>query len=370
MTTKMAIIAGILGVIVLTIVGFRSVKSKQQAKIKENFYVEEKYSDYKYFREIKQAEKYDLIPLDCYGFPTPPYFAQDGSVVIFAYVSKGNGEKDWVCYKLDKKGNVKDSLVYNEYKRESEFFLNKEGDGYITWLIDGDKRVKAYHIINNEPSFNEQVLNKVYDEMYEKSDIVREDWFSKDADDGSRISIVRTYFFHNGEWSYIDLFKRLIPETFGKYNTLSLIEKKIFDRNMLDKYYDPKGGYDEQTEMQTQNFSSAFEEEDGDINQLKTEYFHPLYFMKEKFIKGHNASPFDPYRVLPSPSRWSGIGFLDLILKEDTLKIKMDMDEIARNNGSYSFYGKPSFSLYYDEKVDFFILSQGEVYCCLIKPKN
>ena len=367
MTTKTVIIAAILGlgVIVLIIAGFRTVKSKQ--KIKEKSDIEEKYSDYKYFREITQAEKHDLVPLDCSHFC--PYFAQDGSVVIFASVPKGDGERDYVCYKLDKEGNFKDSLVRNNYKLESEYFINMEG--YITWSIDGDKRVKAYRIINNEPWFNEQSFRKVYDEMYEKSDIVATESIYEKAEDDTRIEIERTFFFHDGEWCYIDLFRR-IDAGLNQFNTFPLIEKKIFNCRELGtkKIYYSKGGSGNRTEMQTQHFSSFFNEEDGGISQLKNEHFQPIDFFREEYYRRRSASSFSPTGGFGSPNHWSGIGFIDLILNGDTLKIKMDMEEIARNNVSYSFgVSNPAFTLHYDEKVNFFILKLGDNYCYLIKPK-
>jgi hypothetical protein len=139
----------------------------------------------------------------------------------------------------------------------------------------------------------------------------------------------------------------------------------IADKLDKEKYPEKGNSPNDRQRMKSQTFPSHFRERQ--FNELKTENFHPVFFIRDEYHRGRPALVMGD---VGRPNYWSGYGNFHLVLKKETLKLCLWMDEIIENNRSYHYYVKPGFTLFYDENVDFYILQAGSTCFYLIKPVN
>ena len=137
-------------------------------------------------------------------------------------------------------------------------------------------------------------------------------------------------------------------------------------KNVFDKSRYPEINNSEQKlqDMEYQVFERTFGRIGFDsLNSLATENFRPVCFLRDKYHRrtysliGHG-----------SPRYWEGFGFVDLVLKEGTLKLKMDMEEIVGST-NYFHYLLPDYKLFYNKNFNFYILRPNSAYIYLIKPR-
>ena len=360
MNIKIIILVVVVGLIIVSCSHLFNKKPKEQ--------VIEKYGEYKYLSEITQTEKYEIIKFhDKFTgvSPSPPFFDKNNNV-IFEVRNNDVDERDFTItyYRLDGRGAIIDTFLVDDYTQYEGYFINK--DGYITWLIDGDKTKKAYKSINRLPEYNPQSLKKIFADYYDNSTIVKyyDDHFESPVTDNEEIDKnISTLFFDgtNDQWYRTQIYKALFFRD-GQWYSLDS------DWRYIEDYWEKDDHRYYGTSMKKQTLESSFDEDKG-ITQLKTEFFHPVGFIREDYHRRRSASPFSPTGGFGSPNYWNGTGFIDIILNGDTLKIKKRMVELSAMNGSYTFSPPPYLQLFYDEKVNFFIiLWDSDFY--LIRPKN
>ena len=307
--------------------------------------INEKYTDYKYIWDITQTEKYEIeLFYTSRGCDSPVYNKDRSSVIIDTKGSESENSKPLkVLYKLDRNGNIEDSLaLYKYYRNISGNLVGKED--YISWQIDGDKTRKEFRIINKEPWFNERPPTEVLHDMYNQSQIVLDerDYFLK----GDHWESLSTFcFFYEGQWCRLDIYNL----EFDVYN--------IYSEKGKENVFQP---------LEWQEIQTYFDE--GDYSKLRTGKVYLEYFDRKKLRKRRTFfTSYMPTGGFGSRPLWEGTGFVNIALNDDTLKVKMDMDEFLKFEGSYSYAAPSSYILYYTENMEIFILEHNnDLY--LIKP--
>jgi hypothetical protein len=170
--------------------------------------------------------------------------------------------------------------------------------------------------------------------------------------------------------------ERQKPESDNRYRIYHKINRHGAVADTISEFSVSRPVFSAKTQGEV--LTSQFEEYDGDITQLKSDHFHPLAFVREKWHRRESAWSTFTIGGAPTtrePNRWSGTVFIDIVLRGDTLKIKKPMDMIARNPGVSSWgasrrgFSSPDLELYFDEDTDFFIIVEGSrIY--LIRPKQ
>ena len=331
MNTKIILILSLLAVIA-AITCYCIVNSVKKEKLKRKFY------QYRTISVFDKSEEYVKVEFFSQS-PVEPYISDDGNSVIISVemsVQDNNTPANaYVYYKLDKSGAIVDYLSVEDYQNVAGYLIGK--DDYISWLIDGDKAKKPFNTIDREHDFSEADFSR----LYNNSTIVHyrqfhSQWLKERY-------LRKVYFFNNGQWQCMD----------------------IADHSEEEKYPEKGNSQNERQRMKSQTFPSYFRE--GQFDELKTENFHPVFFIRDEFTRGHKAWIMGDHS---KPSYWSGFGFLHLVLKNETLKLCLWMDEIQENNKSYHFHPSPGLELYHDENVDFYIIQSGKIHFYLIKPVN
>ena len=311
--------------------------------------INEKYTDYKYIWDITQTEKYEIELFYTFrGCDSPVYNKDRSSVILDTKGSKSERENSKllkVLYKLDRNGNVEDSLaLYKYYRNISGNLVGKED--YISWQIDGDKTRKEFRIINKEPWFNERPPTEVLHDMYNQSSIVlgERDYFLK-GDHWESLSMF--CFFYEDQWCRLDIYNL----EFDVYN--------LYSEKGKENVFQP---------LEWQEIQTYFDE--GDYSKLRAGKVYLEYFDRKRHRKGKNFfTAYMPNGGFGSRSFWAGTGFVNIALNDDTLKVKMDMDEFLKFGERYSYAKPSSYILYYTENMEIFILEYyNSLY--LIKPKT
>ena len=146
----------------------------------------------------------------------------------------------------------------------------------------------------------------------------------------------------------------------SNYDSLYRIEiPNVFDGALLPQ---TDNSAQELRSMECQVFESSFGFIEGSIHALATESFRPVRFLHREY----NRKSIFSFGSISHAAYWDGIGIVDLVLKADTLKLRIYM---KKSNSTGSLFTYPDDRLFYDLNFDFYILRPNSAYIYLIKPR-
>lgn len=270
----------------------------------------EKYANYKKINEIEETDKYRIIKLNTEQ-ERELYIDRINEYVLLTTVS--NNYEACTYRKIDFNGNSIDSItVKNAYfDNISRYLLHQ--DCYNTWCIDGNKTNQNYITVNKELKLNREELVKEFNKLLAESKKTdcRGYYVIKDDPIATENKIDRVYFLKQKQWICLygnDLVTSYLIDKTSKSDTADLL------RPLAINYWFTKGNYSE----------------------IKSDKFYLEYFQRAKYFRKRLLSSFNPNGA--RASCWVGYGYVNIIMKHDTLKLKMEMEEVT---SSGSVYGKP-----------------------------
>lgn len=269
----------------------------------------------------------------------PPLYNSDNHTVIISKQKEKDQTVTQTYLKLDANGTIIDSLAFiNNWPIDySGYLLTPKS--YCSWMINGDKEMHNYLEQNTDLSETGEALNRHFKELYQKSSIVYY-YYSYDLEDPRLQSLEadKVVFYQNGEW-------------------VSLIGKKL--HNMESNGYKRKG-----LSIVTQMPNLI----DNEHIDKPNRFAYVDYFQKQLFKKGRGPALGSP-TGLSTSDRWEGTGYINLTLKQDTIRIKQEM--IKDDNGSSSSpYNPYSFTFYFtNDNLNFGLFANNSTSVYIIKSK-
>lgn len=260
-----------------------------------------RYKSYKAFQKTTVSSlNYEIIKLrgswgDVDSFEEPIFLEKSEFVVLHAN-AKSNSQRAPVYYKLDKNGEVVDSIPdINSYKIRNGYLMTK--DAYSTWMIDGDTLNHKYIDINMNAGESEKIKTE-FERLRNKA-----------------VSIA--YFDSDVLWKY------------DSKNHENEIDKAVF---LIDgKWYALYG-----KDLDLPIYRILSEEKEKVLQSKFTHLLRADYFHKTE-LKGREIS------------EWEVNAYFTFIKEKDTLKIFQEMDLNGENADLFLTY-------YTSKNINFYLI--------------
>ncbi len=274
----------------------------------------------------------------------PPLFNADNNTVIVARRKdspKGDqSDPIEIFLKFNTNGTVIDSLIFKE-----DWPINWAGflitpTNFCSWMLDGDKRNRPYAEQNQALTEDSLALAQHFKQLYKAAQWVYYyhyfDLYNSRLDS---LHIDKALFYQQGHW-------------------IALLGKNLSDFET--------DGYPAKGESLVNGMHNRAPDEHID---RRNAYIYMDYFQKVHFTKGRGPTPGSP-TGLSSQDEWQGSGYLNLILKKDTLHITQDMTKDEGWSGESSPY-RPPLPIYYftNDRLNFGLFTNNGYQLFIIKKK-
>ncbi|MFC6267841.1 hypothetical protein [Frigoriflavimonas asaccharolytica] len=316
---------------------------------------------YQSYREIYNLEDdfYEEIAINNH-FDEPLLQINDSTVVIMSYsMNDGkDGGKDiedtW--YKIDLKGQIKDSLHYayntlkedHHYKTVNNFIIDTGKNTFNTWLENGDPVWYSFNVIEEDKVFSKDEANEI---IGDNKNLIESNYIY--LGENGQDSKNKVIIFKDDQWFYF-------------YSDKHWHESEGYAPNKFTAEYfypvDEEPSIAPGTEDNEENKQKFYK-----IDDPKS-VIHRVYSQKEEWIGksfwhfnlrwGGNGN---------AAIGWTGFSYYDIKMPRSTLHFKQNVsfyldDDSLRENFTYSYY-KPKNGNY----LILFDIQNGN--CFLIRPK-
>jgi len=288
-----------------------------------------KYADYKSLDEPITSTNYEIKRLfshntDNITFAPPRFYPKEQITMVYSTTDESAPVHINTYYRVDVSGHLTDSMVStNEYLQLNNGYLIHP-HYYYSWILDGDTAKQSYLPINKELKLDSLALqNKFYQLTEEASQVhfVRYSRLWENDNDAYRNKIDEVLFFKDNQWY------ALFGKDLYRYKTEGLPET-----NLLPNVAPPDSLFDKP--------GSA------------------IYL--DKFYKQYQ---------LGDPDSWAGTGYINLVLKKDTLRIKDEILMIGNDLKANKHYVH-QLSYYTNDSLNFGLLTDGVIKYYVVQPKT
>ncbi len=263
-----------------------------------------------------------------------PLFNKNDNTVI---VKKQKG--DVIIYiKLNVAGEQIDSLTFSEeWPNEfSGYLLN--ANAYCSWMIDGDIATHKFKVENAALTEDSVSLKKHYDKLHDSAQLVYYFSYNDLNDDFMSNHLAdKVIFLHNGAW-------------------VSLLGKNLTNYKIIDS-----------KTKELPNVSRMANLTNVEHMEKRNAFIYMDYFQKEHYSKGKGSS-LGSVTGNTTTDQWEGVGYINLMLKKDTIYVKQDMNEYE-GEGLLYFRSSPTF-YFTNDKIKFGLFSNDGYKMYLLMGKN
>jgi len=279
----------------LTLLGLQSCKSQEGRVLPSQF------NQYSVLNTNLKSDNFEVILLSKvmdYGAPNPIrlFHSVNNRVILEESRSDNDNQQGYYYFKLDENANAIDSIYVRLAGGERTYFINEyvirvrsEGDSdYTTWPLNGNKTPKKMSVLNEDLSWTDEKIVQKEKELVRKSDYYFYDVSYKTNTEDQPWSLQKLFYCLGGKW-------QILYRPFPK--TIRIDERLGYSRYRHDF------------------FRSSDDERPGAIQNFILKY----YDKEERLNYDHSIGGGSPSF---SVKGWVGVGYFDIPLLKDTLKIK------------------------------------------------
>lgn len=287
-----------------------------------------KYAAYKSLDEPIASANYEIKRLfshniDNVTFAPPHYYPKEQITMVYSTTDENQPAHINTYYRFDTSGHLIDSMASsNEYLQLSNGYLIHP-HYYYSWILNGDTARQSYIPINNDLKLDSLTLQSRFYQLTETASqvhFVRYSRLWEHNSDAYQHKTDEVLFLKNNKWY------ALFGKDLYRYKTDELPET-----NLLPNMVPPDTGFDKSGQT--------------------------IYL--DKFYKQYQ---------LGSPDSWFGTGYINLIIKTDTLRIKGNVLMMGDNLKGTKRYNN-QLNYYTNSQLQFGILTDSLRKYYVVQPK-
>ena len=351
MKTKKMLIAVSLMLVVLIVIYNISDFSVRNLFPKEQLPAQ--YLSYKIPEQSPASPKYQMSlffktnTLNNLEYQAPIYDSINHNVILCKYTEPNNstGNSDRLnlttFYKLNKEGNLIDSLSFGNEKPEIVNGYMLFANYYNSWPSTGSKKPRSYIPLNTNNDFTSQNLKEVFRSYYNTS--------------------IAVHYDENNQYYATDTVKKQAE------HVIFIKDDKCYDlfgKNLFDYTFHPP-------KNESKNFEKLKNKANNDKPEVENPYLYLAYFQKKHFEKGSGPKWGSP-NGNSTQSHWNGLGYVNLMIKKENIGIILEMTKnIDDPVPAYSQY-RYNHKLYYFKhpELNFAIFAKDDYSVFLVKEKS
>ncbi len=280
----------------LTILGLQGCKGQ------ENKTLPEELNEYSFLNTKFVSDKFEVVLLSEVEYSMGPspirlFYSVNNQVILEQEVDSKTTNGGERYFKLDKNANIIDSIYVASEGGENtvfirEYMIHTTYEGvcdYTTWPLDGNKTPKKMTIVNQDLSWPDEKTAQEQEKIIRNADYYFYDVNHYTNTNDQEWSLQKLFYCMDGKW-------QILYRPFPK--SISIDEQLNYTRYRDNFYYSS----------------------DGEQNDDEQKKFILKYYDKEQKLKyWHSIGGGNPGF---SVNGWVGTGYFDILLLNDTLKIK------------------------------------------------
>lgn len=288
-----------------------------------------RYAEYKLLDEPIVSTNYEVKRLfsnntDNITFAPPRFYPREQITMVYSTTDESQPVHINTYYRFDISGHLTDSMVAsNEYLQLNNGYL-LHPHYYYSWILTGDTAKQSYLPINKDLQLDSLALQSRFYQLYEAASqvhFVRYSRLWEYDDDAYQNKIDEVLFFKNNQWYAL----------FGK-DLYSYKTDDLPETNFLPNVAPPDSLFDKPG---------------------------PAIYL-DKFYKQYQVG---------DPDSWGGTGYINLVIKKDTLRIKAEMLMIGTDLKADKHYNH-QLSYYTNDSLHFGLLTDGVIKYYVVQPKT